>query len=616
MCGIFALLLRRPLDDRDIALGRAGRDALSHRGPDGHGEWVDREKGVYLGHRRLAIIDPSQASAQPFVRDGVALTYNGELYNFPAVRDELEQRGQRFETAGDVEVVLRAWQHWRQSAPARFDGMFAFTLWDGQAAHLAVDPFSEKPLYYAETEAGLYVSSEIGPLADLLDLRPELDGSLLAGYLALGFVRPPATIYPGVRKLRPATMLRVERGRVVHEERYWQPPRPEVRTGTVRPVDERELDGLHGALSDSLRGRLIADVPMCIFLSSGVDSGLVAAMAKRDFAADIGAVSVSFPDLGEADEVGQAAETARYLGLEHRVLTAAGRSGTDDLHELLSLFGQPSDAATVLSVRQMTAAVAPTAKAGLTGSGGDEITFGYGKHAHFYRQRRLYGLPQSVRLALGALLRPFRERSGIALRVSEQVATRDEERFLAQKNFPAIDWLREREGFAAFCADAMSETDLPLELASMRYERDEVMPGLRLPSMDIGSMRSSVELRTPFLSRAVVDAIAACDPRAFIAFGQKSVLRRLLRRYLPAELVDRPKRGFVYPPQRLLTGLADGAPGLSQLDARDTAEVWRRLPSGGGWLRLAVRIAVLAAFMERARTRDEGPEVLAAAPPA
>ena len=600
MCGVFALFLRRPLEERDIALGRVGRDALAHRGPDGAGEWFDREKGAYLGHRRLAIIDPGKSSDQPFTRDGIALAYNGELYNFRDIRAELRQAGCKLETAGDVEVVLRAWQHWQNEALDRFDGMFAFALWDGQAAHLVTDPFAEKPLYYAETSEGIYVSSEIAPLAELLGLRPYLDAPLMAGYLALGFVQPPATIYPAVRKLGPASVLRIERGRVVRETTYWRPPIPEEVRQNPQPLTEPDLDQIQDALSTSLQRRLIADVPMCIFLSSGVDSGLVAAMARRDHAADIEAISVSFPGQGQGDEAAQAAETARYLNLDHRVIAAAPRLGADDLNEMVSLFGQPSDGSAALPIRQMTAAVASKYKTGLTGSGGDEITFGYGKHAHFFRQRRLYGMPETIRLGLGAALRPFSGRSGIALRISEQIGTPDEERYLAQKNFPAIRWLRGQDGFAKFCKSNMADSGLPLDLAVMHFERDVVMPALRLPAMDIGSMRSSVELRTPFLSRKMVETVATFDPRAFVAFGQKSVLRRLLLRYLPAELVDRPKRGFVYPPERLLKKCSGCAPKLAMIKSPDVEEIWRRLESGGGWTRIAVRIAILAAFFEKA----------------
>jgi len=598
MCGIFAFFLRRPLGDRDLALGRTGRDALTHRGPDGFGEWFDREKGVYLGHRRLAIIDPSQASDQPMVRQGSVIAYNGELYNFRSLRKQLEEAGQGFQTTGDVEVLLQAWRKWQGDALRRFDGMFALALWDGRDGFLAVDPFGEKPLYCAETDDGIYVSSEILPLVDLLDLRPRISETLLVQYLALGYIPGPYTAYPSVRRLRPATMLRIAQGRIVNESVYWQAPQPEAGRGTIRPLSEIELDRLQQALGESLSGRLISDVPMGIYLSSGVDSGLVAAMARRDHGAEIEAVSVSFPGSGDNDEAPLAGRTARYLGLSHRIVNAAARPDSNDVARLLDLFGQPCDAATALSIQQMTLAARSVCKVGLTGSGGDEITFGYGKHAHFFRQRRLYGLPQSLRLGIGQLLRPFRDISSTALRISEQIGTRNGERYLAQKNFPAIEWLRRLAGFREFCDSDFTNPQIPLELFCMHYEQSEVMPGLRLPSMDIGSMRSSVELRTPFLSRLVVEAVAACDPRAFVAFGQKSVLRRLLRRYLPAELVDLPKRGFVYPQDRLLAfyGQPPSAPPPLEQPAVD--KVWREAEKGQGWKRIAVRIAILAAFIE------------------
>jgi asparagine synthase (glutamine-hydrolysing) len=180
MCGIFGLFLNRPLTEADVALGRAGTVALTHRGPDGEGEWIDGERGVFLGHRRLSIIDLTEASAQPMERGGSVIAYNGEIYNFRDLRSELEGKGVDFRSSGDAEVLLQAWREWGERALDRFDGMFAFSIWDGEKAHFAVDPFGEKPLFWAETTDGVYVSSELKPLVDLLDLKPSISDELAA----------------------------------------------------------------------------------------------------------------------------------------------------------------------------------------------------------------------------------------------------------------------------------------------------------------------------------------------------------------------------------------------------------------------------------------------------
>ena len=302
MCGIFALFLRRPLSEADFALGRAGRDALTHRGPDGSGEWIDQAAGVYLGHRRLAIIDLSPSSDQPLLREGTALVYNGELYNFRDVRWQLRQHGVKFSTSGDVEVVLEAWRQWGVEAVHRFDGMFASVVWTGECAYLAVDHFGEKPLYYAETEDGVYVSSELPPLVRLLGLTPSLSPEALAAYLSLGYVPPPETAFLSVHRMPAATIAEIRGGTVAKTCTYWTPPLGTPGRGRPRPLGEDDLTRLQEALSESLQGRLIADVPLCIFLSAGIDSALVAAMAQRDFDSELECVSVSFPDDGGDDD--------------------------------------------------------------------------------------------------------------------------------------------------------------------------------------------------------------------------------------------------------------------------------------------------------------------------
>ncbi|MBM3516705.1 MAG: asparagine synthase (glutamine-hydrolyzing) [Alphaproteobacteria bacterium] len=597
MCGIFALLLARPLNEADIARGRAGVAALGHRGPDGHGEWVDRDAGVYLGHTRLAIIDPSAANAQPFQREGAVLAYNGETYNFPALRRALEQRGVRFRTRGDTEVVLAALQTWGRAALERFDGQLALVHWDGARARVALDAFGEKQLYVAELADGVALSSELGALTGVLGLRPDLSGDRLLAFLGLGYIPAPDTAYPGVRRLGPATELTVERGRIAASAVYWRPPFGAIGSGPAPPLDDRALDRLQGVLIDGLAGRLISDVPMCLFLSAGVDSALVAAMARRDLGTALSCLTVSFPGAALADETAEAAAVAAHLGLPHRALASA-RPTRDGIGDLLGLYGQPCEATTALSIRDMAAAaVGEGFKVGLTGSGGDEVVLGYGKHAHFYRHRRIGALPEPFRVALGRLAELGSGLDRHLTRLAAELGTRNHERYVAQRNYPAYPWLREIPGFRSWVRRYFADTDALLTQVSRR-ELADVMPNSRLIAMDHGSMRASLELRTPFLSCRLVETVAEYDPRAFFAFGQKAVTRRLLKRYLPDYLVERPKRGFVYPPERLLPAAGETLPPIPGVPAAAIAALSRQL-TDRGHMRLGVRIALAAAFAAR-----------------
>ncbi len=601
MCGIFAIFLNRPLTDADIALGRQGSAGLAHRGPDGEGEFIDRESGVFLGHRRLAIIDLSDRSNQPMQRDNMVVAHNGEIYNFADIRHELEQLGVEFSTSGDVEVVLRAWQTWHTNSLHKFDGMFAFTVWDGRKAELAADPFGEKPLYYAETSEGIYVSSEIGPLAKLLNLSPKLEGERLVAYLSLGYVPPPLTAFAQIMRLPAATALSIENGVIKNSIQYWRPLLGQTSQEAVAPLTESDLDLIHEKLVGSIEQRLVADVPLCLFLSSGTDSSLVAAILARDLAVDVKCVTVAFPGNQASNEAPYAAKIAGHLGLEHTVIESDEHPQTASPQAVIDLFGQPCDSLTALSLMQMSAAVRPNFKVALTGMGGDEIFLGYGKHADFYKWRRWYAMPEALRLPIGQIGRRLAASSTGRLnaafrQIGFNIGVHDWERYIAHKNFPTIGWLREVAGFETWCRMNFDSGREPIDRQVARFETAHVMPGSRLVATDVSSMRASLELRTPFLSRKLSEAVAQFDPRCFIAFGQKSVLRRLLSRYLPETLSQLPKRGFVFPQDRFLSNFGEALPHVPGVAPDSVEMAWRRRTEEAGWRRLAVRLALADTF--------------------
>lgn len=604
MCGLFALFNRSALDDASIARARAALGALRHRGPDHRGEWLDREHGVFIGHARLSIIDLNAASNQPLHDGDLTIAYNGEIYNFREIQAALRARGIVLTTNGDTEVFVKAWREWGWPALDRLDGMFAAVIWNGQCAQVLSDPFGEKPLYYAETATGVAVSSELRPLADFLGLQPELSGARLAGYLALGFVPPPDTGFPGIRRLAPASGFEVRHGRVAGMRQYWSPPLAECGYPRPQPLTESELDVIGEALVTSVRRRLEADVPLCLFLSSGIDSALVAALAVREVGADPEAVTVSFSSTPDADEAEGAAAIARHLNLRHRLISGE-QADIDEVALVLDLFGQPCDGLSIMSIYQMSRLINDRYKVALTGMGGDEVFFGYQKHAFFYRFRRVYALPAGLRNGVLAAARRLLPRSDRLGKLSALFGYMAGEAYLASKNYPAIEALRGVPAYRDWRDAYYADADTCLELYVPYHELTRVMPNVQLPSMDLGSMRASVELRTPFLSRAVVDAVSRFHPSQYLAYGQKSVLRRLLKRYLPAALVDRPKRGFVYPESDFIRrNLREGMslPGIPAAQLRD----WQsRLPAGGGWQRLLVRAILADRFLGNAAPNAE-----------
>jgi asparagine synthase (glutamine-hydrolysing) len=595
MCGVFAMLFRRPLNDQDVDLARKATNLLAHRGPDGDGEWLDRERGVYLGHRRLAIIDPTSASAQPMASAGTVLCYNGEIYNYIELRDRLVGLGHTFSTRGDVEVLIKAWHQWGPEALDHLDGMFAFVLYDGASAYLAVDPFGEKPLFYAQTEGGIAVCSEIKPLQECFALAASLTPPKLAALLALGWIPDPETSVEGTKKVRCGSIIRIEQGRIQEDKRYWVPPIADPGHGNPTPLREVDLDRINTVICESVERRMRTDVPFCHFLSGGIDSSLIAAIAKKEFGKDVQCVTVSFAGTSANDEAAAARSIADELGLEHQVIDSSAHLDHINAKALVDLFGQPSDLLTLFFIADMARAVSDRFRVALAGSGGDEIFFGYGKHAFFYRRRFFYNAPYFLRRAAGVMAYPFRGRSGAAAVLSGSVGTKDHERYIAQMNLGAIGWLRRVDGFRDMAQRLWPESTGAIELDIPKFDLRLAQPSARLAAMDIGSMRHSVEIRSPLLSRRIIETVAGFDPRAFVAFGQKSVLRRLAGRYLSAETINRPKQGFVFPPGELVGAMGTRPPVVEGVSAKMVDAAWAKRAEPG-FVKIAARLAVAEAY--------------------
>ena len=598
MCGIFGFSLARPLRESDFALGRRGTTALAHRGPDGSGEWTQAARGLYLGHRRLSIIDLSEANAQPMTRGPLTVAYNGEIYNYREIRDELAARGRRFATTGDTEVLLGAWAEWDGAALDRFDGMFAFALDDGSRLHLATDPFGEKPLYVAQTPEGVYFASEAGPLIDLLRLEfmpREVD---TAAFMALGFIPAPETGFANLTVLPPATHLVVESGRILSQRRYWEAPAATPHRGRVRPLSERDLDAIHGDLVESLRRRVRADVPLGLFLSAGVDSAAVAAVVAKELKLEIEALTVSFPDA--ADESAGAARLANFLGLPHRIIDSRDEdSWREAPSRLADLFAVPNDNLTALPVHQMSALARSRMTVALSGVGGDELFYGYNKYAFLFRHRHLYRfLPPVLRAMgpVGSLLAavPSWRRAEAYLKGDPGW------QFVTLKNNGLGGVLARVPGVRELARRLIPGAGAELAYRARDFDARVTLPGSYIPAVDRGSMRASLEVRTPFLSRKLAETLARFDPRAFLAFGQKSVLRRILHRYVPPSIMQTVKQGFVFPAERYLASQPESPPRLDGMPPDLCAEIWRHRRDPA-YRMLAIRLRVLETFFANAR---------------
>ncbi len=542
-----------------------------HRGPDGEG--VHMAPAIGLAHTRLAIIDLDTGAQPMFNEDGsVVVVYNGEIYNFRDLREELRARGHRFRSASDTEVIVHAWEEWGEACVARLRGMFVFALWDERekALFLARDRLGIKPLHYAALPDGqLVFASELKALLAHPDLPRRIDPCAVEDYLAYGYVPDPKTIYRDVHKLRPGHWLAWRVGHAApRQERYWQ-----LRFAPRRRLSvQRAAEELRERLEEAVTLGLIADVPLGAFLSGGIDSSAVVAMTSRRSAAPISTCSIGFAERTH-DESRFAQEVARANGTRHHV----GHARVQDLaviERLPLVYDEPFADSSAIPTLQLSALARQVVTVALSGDGGDELFAGYRRQRwHLYEERARAALPRVIRRplfgALGALYpkldwapRAVRLKSTLAeLALDAPDAYFQSVSIAAQavrRRLYAPALRRDLQGYsgAEILRNHWRETQGLHPLDQVQYvDLMTWLPGDILTKVDRASMAHSLEVRVPFLDHLLVEWAATLPPRLRLnARGSKYVLKTALGPYLPRAILARPKMGFSVPLAAWLRG--------------------------------------------------------------
>ena len=578
MCGIAGIFhpdVPKPVDPARV---EAMSDVLAHRGPDGSGVWTG--PGVGFGHRRLAIIDLSDAAAQPMIsadRREVVM-FNGEIYNFREVRKELEAKGHVFRTESDTEVILAGWRQWGPECLARLNGMFAIALYDAddESLFLARDRLGVKPLFTAETSDGaLIFASELkGLLAHPL-MRRMPDPRAVEDYLAFGYVPDDASMIAGVRKLAAGHYLHIRRGRPLPAPVSWWDA--DFSNPVRKPLPALEEEMVE-RLREAVRSRMVADVPLGAFLSGGVDSSAVVAFMAEASRGAVETCSIGF-DAADHDETRYAAEVAALFATNHRSrIVAADDFGLIDI--LAEAFDEPFADASALPTYRVSELAVERVKVSLSGDGADEIFAGYRRYRLFAneeRARRL--LPGPLARAAGALgsiypkldwaPRPLRAKttlealgqgSGLAYANAVGVTPAAIRRQLL--TVPLHGHVAEQRYIDAFAA---APADDPLSRA--QYADLKIwLPGDILTKVDRASMAVSLEAREPLLDHRLVEFAARLPANLRLRGGSgKWLMKRALASRLPAEILHRRKMGFVTPVSAWLRGpLAKEALGIAQ----------------------------------------------------
>jgi len=571
MCGIaglYHLTTPKPVDPARIE--RMG-EAMVHRGPDGAGVWT--APGVGLGHRRLSIIDLAGSPQPMHSADGRAvLVFNGEIYNYRELREELRAHGATFRTDGDSEVILAAWQRWGPDCLPRLHGMFAFALYDlGQRSlFLARDRLGVKPLHYAPLSDGsLAFASELkGLLAHPL-LRREIDPLAIEDYLAWGYVPDHRAILKGVHKLPAGHYLLLRHGAPLPAPtRWWRPSFAERRRESAADL-ETEL--VHH-LREAVRSRMVADVPLGAFLSGGVDSSSVVALMAEASSAPVKTCSIGF-DVASLDETAHADLVARRFATDHHARIVSPDDFTQ-LDRLAAMFDEPFADASALPTWRVCQLARETVTVALSGDGADEALAGYRRHRfhrHEDRLRRLVpqGLRGPVFGTLGALYpkadwapRPLRAKTTLlALSESADAAYARALAITTEQQRAALytpDYLRLRGDYRAEQPLLECMAAAPARSALDRAQYADLtfwLPGDILTKVDRTSMAVSLEAREPLLDHRLIE-FAARLPEGLRVRGQqgKWLMKHAMRRYLPDEILFRPKQGFVLPIAQWLRG--------------------------------------------------------------
>ncbi len=607
MCGIVGYISESTGASTTLACKMAQQ--IEHRGPDGAGTWVDQDAGIALAHRRLAILDLSDAGHQPMISANgrLVLVFNGEIYNHRALRAEVEAAGwpSGWKGHSDTETLLAALQLWgMEGTLVRLNGMFAFALWDREqrVLSLARDRIGEKPLFYGMSGRSFLFASELKALTIHPDWQGEVNRDVLAAYLRHAYVPDPHCIYRGMSKLPPAHWLEVKDGVVGPPICYWSLSDVVMKPRRTESAPQL-LDELEGLLRDAVGLRMEADVPLGAFLSGGIDSSLIVSMMQTQASRPVKTFTIGF-DVPGYNEAEHAKAVAAHLGTDHTELYLSPQDVLDVVPQLPHFWDEPFADSSQIPTYLLSRMTREKVTVSLSGDGGDELFCGYNRYGQGYDlHRRLRQLPGPAQRVLAILLK---NAPAHMIDVVMQVLPN---RF----RYPALgDRLRKlgsvlshSEG-NAYYRSLISQFQTPAHLVPGATEVDtllsqpetwpdladfrEVMmyldtltylPGDILTKVDRASMAVSLEARVPFLDHRVVEYAWSLPFDMKNNSGQmKWALRQVLARHVPNHLFERPKMGFGIPIEHWLGGpLRDWAETLLSEDALnrdgffDTAEI-------------------------------------------
>ncbi len=577
MCGIVGFKTNRDFSRLRESLPEA-ISKLIHRGPDDTGLFFDQEAGVGLGHRRLSVIDLSEAGRQPMASDDgmVHIVYNGEIYNFKEIRGTLEGHGHHFRTETDTEVILKAYLQWGIDCLQRFVGMFAMALWDARMKRLFLsrDRLGIKPLYYYFDGETFLFGSELKTLMAFKGFPRDIDPDSLPLFLHYQYIPAPRTIFQNTYKLLPGHNL-IYNGRDLKTDAYWTLPQKGVGERVFEGDEEDLVDELDNLLGKAVSDRLISDVPLGALLSGGIDSSMVVALMQKANTSPVRTFSIGFKEPAY-NEAQWALKVAEHLGADHTEFYVTPKEAMDVIPRLPEIYDEPFADSSAIPTSLVSRLARSQVTVALSGDGGDEQFCGY---VRYWSTRAMAAAFQRI---------PGPAKEGLGLVLDKIPPTWVERcylpwrRFLPQRfrlaNFPdkwekfikllgqtriqdlyrmticlwsekELDSLMGRDISDCQYEEIFRETEgSPILSRLMRVDQKTYLPDAMLTKVDRASMAVGLEVRVPLLDHRVVEFTSTLPDSLKYKMGKgKYLLRRLLARYVPEELFERPKMGFGVP---------------------------------------------------------------------
>jgi asparagine synthase (glutamine-hydrolysing) len=562
MCGITGLMPLQGLALPNNATSLVSQMilAIQHRGPDGHG--VEVTRGAAFGHARLAVIDLSPAGRQPMMSADRRhmIVFNGEIYNFKALRAELISIGYQFKSATDTEVILHGYNQWGRGIFSRLRGMFAIAIWDGEREELVLarDRIGKKPLYYGIQDQLFLFGSEIKSLLAFPGFTRRADLQAIHHYLTYQYVPAPWSAFTGIQKLPPGSVFVVRKNGEIDNSRYWELPEPSL--ARARPISDLRAE-LHHLLREAVRLRLVSDVPIGAFLSGGVDSSAVVAMMAEESHDRVKTFCIGFEE-SDYDEREYARMVAKRYNTDHHEMVVRPNA-VEILPKLIwhynEPFADPSAVATFyvseIARRQVTVV--------LNGDGGDESFLGYGRYAHAMNSEWISDVPRPVRQLAAAVSRslPAHFESYLIPRVMRRwmsyLSEQDSRRYA-----PSIAYFFEQDkamGYGDSLKPYLRNSSLDLLERYFKQSPSYVggaawadihtyLPDDLLVKVDVATMAHGLEARSPLLDHVLMEWAAKIPVKQKLTGGEtKALLKSVMEPYLPREVLYRPKMGFGVP---------------------------------------------------------------------